>query len=85
LLTPAGWHPFPIVGIYSDYASTRGTIRMSLDVYRQLWSDERLNGLVLFLDPQADIDAVTADLRAQLIDFPGDTGQSERSLAQRCA
>jgi putative ABC transport system permease protein len=70
LLTPRGWQAFPIAGIYADYASTRGTVRMSLDVYRQLWSDDGLNGLALFLAPEADIDAITADLRARLIDFP---------------
>ena len=70
LLTPQGWGSFPIAGIYADYASTRGTVRMSLDVYRRLWNDERLNGVALFLAPDADADAVTADLRAQLTDFP---------------
>ena len=70
LLTPEGWHSFPIAGIYADYASTRGTIRMSRDVYRRLWNDELVNGLALFLTPNADIDSVTADLRAQLTDFP---------------
>jgi putative ABC transport system permease protein len=69
LLTPQGWQSFPIAGIYADYASTRGTVRMSLDVYRHLWSDVRLNGVVLFLAPDADIDAVTADLRARLTHF----------------
>jgi putative ABC transport system permease protein len=45
---------------------------MNLDVYRRLWKDERVNGLVLFLVPDAetDIDAVTADLRLRLTDFP---------------
>ena len=70
LLTPQGWQSFLIAGIYADYASTRGTVRMSLDVYSHLWSDERLNGLALFLAPDADIDAVTADMRARLADFP---------------
>ena len=69
LLTPQGWHSFPIAGIYSDYASTRGTVRMSLDVYRQLWKDDRLNGLVLFLPTNANVDDVTADLRRQLSGF----------------
>ncbi len=32
LLTPAGWKAFPVAGIYTDYASTRGTIRMDIDV-----------------------------------------------------
>jgi putative ABC transport system permease protein len=70
LLTPQGWQSFPIAGVYADYASTRGTVRMNLDVYRRLWGDEHVNGLALFLSPEADGDTVTADLRAQLTDFP---------------
>ena len=70
LLTPQGWKSFPIAGIYSDYASTRGTIRMSLDIYRRLWNDDRVNGLALFLVPEADADQVISDLRAQLTHFP---------------
>jgi putative ABC transport system permease protein len=70
LLTPEGWRSFPIAGIYTDYGSTRGTIRMSLDVYRGIWKDDRLNGLVFFLPPEVDADAVTADLRSRLKDFP---------------
>ncbi len=71
LLTPEGWQSFPIAGIYADYASTRGTVRMSRDVYRRLWNDDRLNGLVLFLKSESDADSVTADLRTHLKDFPG--------------
>lgn len=70
LLTPGGWHSFRIAGIYADYGSTGGTVRMNLDVYRRLWNDDRLNGLVLFLASGADIDSVTADLRDQLSRFP---------------
>jgi putative ABC transport system permease protein len=70
LLTPQGWKSFPIAGIYADYASTRGTIRMSLDIYRQLWNDDRVNGLALFLVPGADVEEVMADLRAELTNFP---------------
>jgi putative ABC transport system permease protein len=72
LLTPAGWRSFPIAGIYTDYGSTSGTIRMSLDVYRAIWIDDQLNGLVLFLSPEEkeNVDALTADLRSRLKDFP---------------
>jgi putative ABC transport system permease protein len=71
LLTPAGWRSFPIAGVYADYASTRGTVRMSLDVYRELWHDDQLNGIALFLRPGADADAVADDLRARLAHLPG--------------
>lgn len=70
LLTPSGWQSFPIAGIYADYGSSRGTVRMSLDLYRRLWSDERVNGLALFLAPETDADALAADLRTRLTDFP---------------
>ena len=70
LLTPEGWRSFPIAGIYADYASTRGTVRMSLDVYRSLWHDDHINSLALILAPGADVDAATADLRAQLAEYP---------------
>jgi putative ABC transport system permease protein len=56
-----------VAGIYADYASTRGTIRMDIDVYRSLWKDNTLNGVSLTLLPSADVDSVTADLRGQLI------------------
>jgi putative ABC transport system permease protein len=69
LLTPEGWVQFPVAGVYADYASTRGTIRMDLDVYRSLWKDNTLNGVSLTLIPSADVDSVTADLRGQLIGF----------------
>jgi putative ABC transport system permease protein len=59
-----------VAGIYADYGSTRGTVRMSLEVYRQLWDDDRLNGLALILPPEADIDAATRDLRTRLAGFP---------------
>jgi putative ABC transport system permease protein len=69
LLTPRGWQPFPIAGIYADYGSTRGTVRMSLDVYRRHWEDDRINGIALILAPGSDVDVITADVRALLKDF----------------
>ena len=70
LLTPEGWQTFRVAGIYTDYGSTRGTLRMSLDVYRRFWNDEQINGIVLFLAPEANSDAITADLRSRLKGFP---------------
>lgn len=82
LLTPNGWQTFTVAGIYADYASTRGTVRMSMDVYRRLWGDEQLNGLALFLTPGADADAVTADLRTRLSGFPRVLVNSSGALRQ---
>jgi putative ABC transport system permease protein len=83
LLTPQGWQSFPIAGIYADYGSTRGTVRMSLDVYRSLWGDDRINGMALFLSPDADADAVAGDLRARLKDFPNLQVNASRALREQ--
>ena len=82
LLTPGGWHAFPIAGIYADYGSTRGTLRMSLDLYRQLWGDDRINGVALFIDPDSDAEKVTADLRARLTHFTNLQVNPSRALRQ---
>jgi putative ABC transport system permease protein len=70
LLTPEGWQSFSIAGIYADYASTRGTVRMSLDIYQRHWNDHQLNGLALFLAPDSDVNAVAEGLRTRLAGFP---------------
>lgn len=82
LLTPEGWLSFPIAGIYADYGSTRGTVRMSLEVYQQLWKDDRLNGVALLLRPGSSVDEMTADLRARLAGFPDMQVNSNRVLRQ---
>ncbi len=69
LLTPEGWMEFPVAGIYADYASTSGKIRMDIDVYQSLWQEDTLNGVSLTLIPSADVDSVTAGLRRQLTGF----------------
>ncbi len=69
LLTPGGWVEFPVAGIYADYASTNGKIRMDIDVYQSLWQDDTLNGVSLTLLPSAGVDTVTADLRRQFAGF----------------
>lgn len=70
LLTPEGWRDFPIAGIYTDYGSTRGTVRMSLDVYRRLWNDQQTNGVSLLLKPGTDHDFALTDVRKRLTAFP---------------
>jgi putative ABC transport system permease protein len=59
-------HTLPIAGIYYDYASSQGTVIMSLQTYRQLWRDEAVTAMVLKLTPGADPDEVTHALQDAL-------------------
>ena len=62
LSTAAGPHTFPVVGIYYDYASSRGTVSMALDTYRRLWGDESITALGLNLAPGLEAEAVVREL-----------------------
>jgi putative ABC transport system permease protein len=53
-----------------------------LEVYQQLWKDDRLNGVALLLRPGFSVDEMTADLRARLAGFPDMQVNSNRVLRQ---
>jgi putative ABC transport system permease protein len=59
-------HTFPVAGIYYDYASSQGTVIMSLQTYRQLWRDDAITAMVLRLTSSADADRVARDLQDAL-------------------
>ncbi|MFB0545367.1 MAG: ABC transporter permease, partial [Anaerolineae bacterium] len=63
LYTEDGPHTLPVAGIYYDYASSQGTVIMSLETYRQLWHDEAITALDLRLAPGADAEGVAHDLQ----------------------
>lgn len=66
LNTDRGPHAFPVEGVYYDYSSDRGTVMMSLDVYRRYWDDTAITGVAAYLAPGADLDEVTRGVRAAL-------------------
>jgi putative ABC transport system permease protein len=66
LFTEMGAHKFPVTGIYYDYASTQGTVLMTLSTYRKYWNDPSLTAASLRLDVGADPDQVTDDLAKAL-------------------
>ncbi len=66
LYTPRGLKSFPIAGIYYDYASTQGTAIMSLEVYRQIWDDERISAAALILQPGVDARSLADSLEIEL-------------------
>lgn len=66
LTTDRGPRDFPIAGVYDDYASDRGIIRMHARTYRALWDDRALSSLAIFAAPGQDVDALVERLRAQV-------------------
>jgi putative ABC transport system permease protein len=53
LLTPSGPREFPIAGVYHEYGGGVGSAMLSLEVYRQLWRDDGITAIGLYLAPGA--------------------------------
>ncbi len=56
LQTEQGEQDFRVLGVYYDYASTGGTIQMSLDTYRKYWDDDEISAIGIRLQP--DVNAI---------------------------
>jgi len=63
LPTPRGERAFDVAGIFRDYASEHGRIFMPLELYRDIWSDDRTDTVALF---GADARALRESAVAQL-------------------
>ena len=63
LETPDGERSFPVIAVFYDYSSDRGSLLMDRSQVAELWHDDSVASLGLFLVPGADADAVAADLR----------------------
>jgi putative ABC transport system permease protein len=61
-----GERTFPIAGIYSDYASSQGTVMMSVPLYRELWQDQAITAMALRLAEGGDPDQATKALQDAL-------------------
>jgi putative ABC transport system permease protein len=63
LRTDRGPHDFAVAGVYYDYTSDRGVIRMPDATYRKLWDDEAISSLALYAAPGVDVDGLVGRLR----------------------
>ena len=62
--TPQGHRPFRVVAVYYDYSSDRGLVVMDWTTFARHYGVQRPTGLTLYLDPDADPEAVREDLLA---------------------
>jgi len=59
--TPVGWHSFPVLAVFYDYSNDQGTILLDNDIYINLWGDDNIASIGLFLKPGENVeDVVTA-------------------------
>lgn len=63
LMTPDGPRQFPVLAVFYDYSSDRGTILMDRQQYQQLWQDDQISTAALFVASGHSVTDVVNDLR----------------------
>lgn len=66
LETTTGPHPVEAVAIVLDYSSDRGFAYIDRRWYLEFWQDELIDTVSIFLEKDAKVEQVQADLRAKL-------------------
>jgi putative ABC transport system permease protein len=68
LETDRGLRTFPVAGVFYDYATERGLVLISRDVYERFWDDRAISSLGVYVAPGRDAREVARTLRAALAD-----------------
>lgn len=66
LRTDRGRRDFMIAGVYDDYTSDRGVIRIRYDAYRANWDDQAISSLALYAAPGEDVEQLVARVQAAI-------------------
>jgi putative ABC transport system permease protein len=65
LRTPDGPRRFPILGTFYDYTRDQGVVFMSQKTFTEIWKDDRVNSLAVYLHPSGSAETLSNDFRAE--------------------
>ena len=80
--SPEGPQTFPVLAVFYDYSSDRGTGLLDNDIYLDLWQDASIASLGLFVKPDISVDEVVNRLRTRFKGRQDLVAQSNRNLRQ---
>lgn len=80
LETAVGPRSFPVLAVYYDYASDQGTVMMGQALYRELWQDESIVSIGLFLQPGVSAEEVVRAMNTAVAGRQDVLIQSNRDL-----
>ena len=63
LQTTLGKRSFPVLAVFYDYSSDQGTVLIDDDLFIQLWQDDSVASLGLFLQPGQSVEKIVSDLK----------------------
>lgn len=81
--TPLGLRDFPVIAVFYDYSSDRGTVILDNDVYQSLWNDSSIASLGLFVKPGQAVESIATRVRQQFQSRQALVAQSNRTLRQQ--
>lgn len=82
LETPSGQRSFPVLAVFYDYSSDRGTVILDNDLYEPIWHDSSIASLGLFVQPGADVEAIVTSIRENFRGRQDLSVQSNRTLRE---
>ena len=81
VLTDRGEHTFTVVGVYYDYTTDQGRVRLDMDTYRKFYDDPYISSAVAYSNPDADLNEVIAAVQVALAHYDLQV-QSNRELRE---
>lgn len=82
LETDRGPQPFPVRGIYYDYASEQGVVMMSRSTYRQFYNDPGISGIAFYAESGQNVDALIGEMREAVSGLQAVLIRSNQALRQ---
>ncbi len=64
--TKKGKHRFIIAGVFSDFATQRGTLIVKHDLFQKFWDDNKITSISLNVSPGFEIGSVLKNIRSSL-------------------
>ncbi len=64
--TNQGVRDFEVLAVYYDYASTSGTVQMTLDQYRKYWDDDGISAISVLVEPNTNTRTLADKIRSGL-------------------
>ncbi|MCA9968586.1 MAG: ABC transporter permease, partial [Anaerolineales bacterium] len=80
LETAVGPRTFPVLAVFYDYSSDQGTVMMGQALYRELWRDDAVASMGIFLEPGVEADAVVREMETAVAGRQDVLIQSNRAL-----
>ena len=66
LPTKNGNRRFLVAGVFSDFATQRGTIIISYELFKQFWDDNKITSISVNIAPGHELENVLNDMRGQM-------------------